>query len=148
LLRNVTDVFFESIEIWVKRTAIQKDIAAARLKLSRQYAHQSAFAATARAHHANQFAASQCERDSFEPGVATAEMVRQFADFKRANDIALFLDDALGKIAAQKLADVDFDRVAVFERMCRSYRRVANQDRPVGFNNFQLTDSFVVVAKN
>ena len=33
-----------------------------------------------------------------------------------ANDVALFLDDALGKIAAQKLSDVDPDGVAIGQR--------------------------------
>src|SRR2546423_275551 len=56
-LRNVTDVFLELVEIWVKRAAIQINVAAARLKLPGQHSHQCAFARTARAHYANQFAA-------------------------------------------------------------------------------------------
>ena len=35
---------------------------------------------------------------------------------RRANDVAFFLDDALGEIAAQELADIDADGVAIRER--------------------------------
>ena len=71
-----------------------------------------------------------------------------FSDFQRANDVALFFDDSLGKIAAQKLSDVDPDGVAVLEGICRSYRRLAHQNRPIGFDHFQLTNALVVIAEN
>ena len=45
-----------------------------------------------------------------------AEAMGQFAHLERANDVALLLDDALGKIAAQKLSDIDANGVAILER--------------------------------
>ncbi len=58
-LRDVADVSLELVEVRIKRAAVQINLAAARLKLARQYAQQRALAATARAHHANQLAAGQ-----------------------------------------------------------------------------------------
>ena len=69
-------------------------------------------------------------------------------DFERANDVALFLDDPLGKIAAQKLADIDPDGIAVLERRRRADGGFADEDWPVGIDHFQRADAFVVIAQN
>ena len=74
--------------------------------------------------------------------------MRDFAHLQAANDVALFLDDAFGKIAPEKLADVDPDSVAVPKRRGHSDRRLAHQDGPIGFHHFQPTDALVVIAKN
>src|SRR6266404_7448207 len=102
-LRNVADVFFELVQVRIERTAIQENLAASRLKLSGEHSEQRAFARTARAHHADQLAPCQRERDSLQAGVAAAETVRHLTHLQGANDVSLFLDDALGKVAAQKL---------------------------------------------
>src|SRR6267143_67665 len=105
LLRNITDVFLELVQVWIERSTIQKNLAARWLKLSGQHPEQRALARTARAHHADQLAATQRKCNSFESRIAAGETVRHLAHFERANDVALFFDDALGKIAAQKLPD-------------------------------------------
>src|SRR4029077_14909977 len=148
LLRNVTDVFLEVVEVWIKRSAIQKSLTACRLELTREHTHKGTLAATARAHHAPQLAAREGKGDSFEPGVAAAETMRHFADLERADDVPLFLDDSFGKIAAQELSDVDPNRVAVLQGICRSYRRLTDHDRAIGFDHLQLADPLVVITED
>src|SRR5712691_7435269 len=74
--------------------------------------------------------------------------MRYLGHLESANDVALLLDDALGKITAQELSHVDPDRVAILQGICRSYRHVADQDRTVGFDHFQFSDALVVIAEN
>ena len=61
LLRNVADVFFEIVHVRIKRTPIQKNLPARRLKLSGEHSEQRAFARTARTHHAHQLPTRQCK---------------------------------------------------------------------------------------
>src|SRR5207245_5459369 len=109
---------------------------------------QRSLARTARAHYANQLATRERERNSLEAGVAARKTMGHFAHLQGANDVALFLDDPLRKIAAQKLSDIDPDRVAILQGICRSYRHLTDQDRPIRFNHFQLTNALVVIAEN
>jgi hypothetical protein len=60
------------------------------------------------------------EGNSFEADLAFAEAVCDFIHLEAANDVALFLDDALGKIASQELSDIDSNGVAVLERRGRA----------------------------
>src|SRR5216110_3242911 len=106
-LRDVTDVALELIEVFVERAIVQQHLPLARLKLASEHFHERAFAGAARAHHANQLAAIHRERNAFESDLVVAESMRDVHHFERANDVAFFLDDALGKIAAKKLADID-----------------------------------------
>jgi hypothetical protein len=39
--------------------------------------------------------------------------MRHFAHLERADDVPLFLDDPLGKVALQELADVDSNGIAI-----------------------------------
>ena len=55
--------------------------------------------------------------------VAVAEAMVDVDHFEAANDVAFFLDDPLGKIAAQELADIDPDGVAIRQRRGRAHRR-------------------------
>ena len=113
VLRDITDVAPEFVQIGIKGLIIEQDLAAGGLQLAGQHFQQSTLPATACPHHTNQFAAHHIERNSFQPDIAATEAVRNFAHLERANDVALFLDDALGKIALQELADVDPNGVAI-----------------------------------
>src|SRR5262249_42790167 len=64
-LRDVTNVFLELVEIWIKRAAIQINLAAGRRKLAGQQPEQRAFARTAGTHHAHELAARERELNSF-----------------------------------------------------------------------------------
>src|ERR1043166_3744357 len=108
--RDVTDVALELVEIFVERPVVQQHLALARLELPAEHFHQRALAGTTRAHHADELAAIDRERNAFKPDLVVAKAVGDVHDLERANDVALFLDDPLGKIAAKKLADVDPDR--------------------------------------
>src|SRR5437867_12496985 len=79
LLRDVTDVTPELIEIWIKRLVIEQDLTAAWLQLSGQHFEQRAFPGTARPHHANQLPAHHIEGNSLQPDIAAAEAVRDLA---------------------------------------------------------------------
>jgi hypothetical protein len=94
LLRHVTDVVLERIEIPIKRLPVQNDLARGGLKLSGQYSQQRAFPGTARTHHANELAASNIEGNSLQPDFVFAKTVRDFIHIEGANDIAFFLDDS------------------------------------------------------
>ena len=73
VLRDVTDVALERVEVVVKRLAVEQDLAAGRLQLAAEDLHERALAGAARAHHADQFAAIDREGNAFEPDVAVAE---------------------------------------------------------------------------
>src|SRR5437764_546136 len=112
-LRDVTDVALELIEIRIKGLIIKEDLATVGLQLSSQDFEQRAFPRAARPHHANQFPARDIEGNSFQPDIAAAKAVRNLAHLQGANDVPLFLDDALGKIAFQKLPDIDANGVTI-----------------------------------
>src|SRR5204862_7542552 len=67
---------------------------------------------------------------------------------ERPNDIALYLDDAFGKIAAQELPHIDADGVAVLKQRRAPDRRLPNHNWAVGVDYFQSADPFVVVAQD
>ena len=79
-------------------------------------------------------------------GLARAEGVPQVARFEHADDVAFLLDDALGEVAAQHLAHVDADEVAVGEARGVAHGHVADEDRAAGLEHFQLADLLLVVA--
>src|SRR5437899_11501753 len=104
LLRNVTDVTLELIEIRIKLLVIEQEVTASRLQLSGQHLEQRAFPGTARLHHANQLPAHDIEGNALQPDTAAAEMMRDLPYLHAASNVALFLDNALGKIPLQRLA--------------------------------------------
>src|SRR5881394_1546141 len=97
LLRHITDVVLQGVEIFIERLPIEDHFPARRLQLAGQHPHERAFSRTARTHYANQLTTRDVKGDSLET----------------ANDIALFLDDPFRKIASQKLADVDSNGISV-----------------------------------
>ena len=66
LLRHVTDVVFQGVEILIERLPVEKDLAAGGLKLACQHSHERAFSRTARAHHANELTTRDAKGDSLE----------------------------------------------------------------------------------
>src|SRR5438477_6604269 len=113
LLRNVTDVTLELIEIRIKLQVIEQDLTTSRFQLSGQHPEQRAFPRTARPHHANQLPARDIEGNTLQPDIAAAETIRDLAYLQSTNDVALFLDDALGKIALQELPNIDANGIAI-----------------------------------
>src|SRR5204862_6738816 len=91
LLRHVTDMMLQGVEILIKRLAVKQDVTAGGLKLVGQHSHERALSTTARAHHADEFATRDAKGDSLEANLALAKAVRDFVCLKSANDIALFL---------------------------------------------------------
>ena len=94
------------------------------------------------------FTAIEGEGDAIERNLVVAETVVDVAHLEAADDVAFFFDDSLGKIAAQELADIDANGVAVGERSGRPNRDIADHDRAVRFQDFEDADAFVVVAGN
>ena len=147
LLRNVTDVVFQRVEILIERLPVEKDLSAGGLELASQHSHERAFSRTARAHHANKLTTRDAKRDSLETNPALPKAVRNFVHLECANDIALFLDDSFRKVASQKLADVDSNGISVFERRCSAHHGVTHHDRAIRLDHFQLTDPAIVIAE-
>src|SRR5450631_4844329 len=115
LLRDVTDVALEQIEVFVERPIVQEDLSLRRLKLAAQDLHERALSRAARAHHADELAAIDREGNSFERDLGIGEAMVDVHHFERPNNVALFFDDSFGEITAQKLSDVDADGIAVLE---------------------------------
>src|SRR5262245_11511708 len=128
LLRHVTDVLLQDIELSVKRLPVEQDFAAGRLELAGKHSHERALARTACAHDADKLTTRDGERNSIEANLAFAKAVCDFVQLEAANDISLFLDDALQKITPQNLSDIDSNNVAVFEFSGRADWTVAYHD--------------------
>src|SRR5262252_346647 len=105
LLRHVTDVLLQDVEVSIKRLSVEQDFAARGLKLPGKYSHQRAFTRTACAHHANKLSTGDGEGNSIEANLALAKTVRDFTQLEAANDVSLLLDDAFQKVASQNLSD-------------------------------------------
>src|SRR6266496_373369 len=148
LLRHITDVVLQSVEILIERLSVKQDLPAGGLKLACQRSHERALSTAARTHHTNQLTTRNAKGDSLETNLAFPKVVRDFVCLESTNDIALFLDDSLQKVASQKLADVDSNRIAVFKRRCGAHHGVADHDRAIRFDHFQLTNSLIVIAEN
>ncbi len=100
LLGDVADVTLKPVEVLVERLTIKQNVPARRLELPGQHFEQRAFPGAARAHHANQLPPAYRERISVEANLTVAETVRDLADLERTDNVALFFDDAFGKVAA------------------------------------------------
>src|SRR6185437_14351994 len=148
LLRHVTDVVFQRVEILIERLPVEKDLSVGGLELAGQHSHQRAFSRTARAHHANKLTTRDAKRDSLKTNPALPKAMRNFVRLECANDIALFLNDSFRKVASQKLADVDSNGVSVFERRRGAHHSVTDHDRAIRYDHFQLTDPPIVIAEN
>src|SRR5437773_9504353 len=148
LLRHVTDIVFQSVEILIERLSVEQDLAAGGLKLAGQHSHERAFSRTARTHHANELTTRNAKGDSLETNLAFPEAVRDFVCLERANDIPLFLDDSFRKVASQKLAYVDSNGISVVEGRCAAHHGVTHHDRAIRLDHFQLTDPAIVIAKD
>src|SRR4051794_28930071 len=86
LLRDITDVALQFVEILIERLPIEENVPSTRLQLPRDHFHERALAGSARAHYANELAPRHGEGNSFQSDVATAEAVGHFAQLERAND--------------------------------------------------------------
>src|SRR6516225_6228429 len=147
LLRHVTDVLFQNVELPVEGLSVEQDFAACRLKLAGKHSHQRAFTRAARAHHTNELSTCDAEGNSIEPNLAFAKTVCDFVQLKAANDVSLLLDNALQKIASQNLSDIDSNNVAVLEFGGRPNGIVAHHDSTIRFNDLKRAYSPIVIAK-
>src|SRR5215471_10692244 len=147
LLRHVTDVLFQNVELPVEGLSVEQDFAAGRLKLAGKYSHQRAFARTTRAHDTNELSTCDAEGNSIEPNLAFAKTVCDFVQLEAANDVSLLLDNALQKIASQNLSDIDSNNVAVLEFRGRPNRIVTHHDSTIRFNDLKRAYPPIVIAK-
>src|SRR4030095_3914887 len=147
LLRHVANVLFQNVEVSVKGLSVEQDFAARRLELAGKHSHQRAFARTACAHHANKLSTRDAEGNSIEANLAFAKTVCDFVQLEAANDVSLFLDDALQKIASQNLSDIDSNNVAGLVFGGRPNRIVAHHDSTIRFNDLKRAYPPIVVAK-
>ncbi len=115
-LRDVTDVALELVEILIKRLAIEQDLSAASAEAARPSTFRSVLLPEPLA-PITQTSSPRltAEGNAVQRHLAVAETMSHIAHLERANDVALFLDDSFGKIAAQELADVDPDGVAILQ---------------------------------
>ena len=146
VLRNVSDVFAQGVAIGVKRAAVEEDVSLGGLKLPGQSAHERALAASARAHHANHFAALHGKRDAVDRNLLVAEPANEIVHLERANNVALLFEKALGKIAAQDLPRVDADGVAVGKRREVSNWHTAHQNRAISLEHLDAAFLAIVIT--
>ena len=146
VLRDVGDIFSERFVVGVKREVIEKNLATDWLELTGKRAQECAFAATAGSHHANHLAALNCERHAIHRHCAAGEFALEVMRLEGSHHIFFLLDQALGKVAAQDLACIHADRIAVHERCGIPHRIAAHKDRPVGAQHFDGSFLAVVVT--
>src|SRR5438876_8083058 len=104
LLRHITDVVLQGVEIFIERLPIEDHFPARRLQLAGQHPHERAFSRTARTHYANQLTTRDVKGDSLETNLTFPKAVRDFVCLYRANDIAPFLDAPIRKTASHNTA--------------------------------------------
>ena len=147
-LRDVGDVLLERVEIFVKGEVVEEHVAAHRRELAGQGAQQTALAATARAHDTNHLAPRGGEAHAVHADAAAFEAANEVAHLEPADHIVLFLEDALGEVAAQRLARVDLDEVPVVERRLVAHGRFADEDRMVALEHLEPPDAAVKIAED
>ena len=135
VLRDVGDVLEEGVEIPVEGSLVEQHLSRYRLELTGQRAQQGALPAAARPHDADHLAPLDREVEVVERGVGAPEAADEIAHIEVADDVALLLDDALGEIAAQHLARIDADRVAVLQLHGAPDGQAPHHDRPVGLQH-------------
>src|SRR5262252_9227351 len=137
LLRHVTDVLLENVEISVERLPVEQNFAARRLKLAGKHLHQCAFARATCAHHTNKLATRDAKGNSVEANFALPKTMCDFVQLEAANDVSLLLDNALQKIASQNLSDINSNDVAVLEVRGRPDRIVTHHDSTIRLNHLK-----------
>ena len=146
VLRDVGDIFPERFVVGVKREVIEKNLAADRLELTGEGPQERAFAATAGSHHANHLAALDRERHAIHRHRAAGEFALEVMRLEASHQIFFLLDQPLGKVAAQDLAGIHANRIAIREKRGIPHRIAAHKDRPVGAQDFDRAFFAVVVA--
>ena len=146
VLRDVGDVLEESLEVAVERALVEQHLAGDRLELAGQGTQQGALSTTTRSHDADHFTALDREGEVVEGGVTAAEAGDEIADIQRADDITLFLDDAVGEVAPKHLAGIDPDGVAILKVHGAPNGDVPHYDRTVGLQHLDSTLLLLVVA--
>ena len=146
VLGDVGDVFPQRVVVGVERAVVEEDIALVRRKLPGERAHERALPAPARPHHAHHLAALDGKSGPVNGDGAVRKPADEIAHLDRADDVAFLLDQALGEIAAQDLADIHADRVPVGQRRGIPHRDPAHEDRAVGLQHLQAAFPPVVVA--
>ena len=91
-LRDVGDVLLERVEILVEGQSVEEDLAAHRGELPGQRTEQTALAATARAHHADHFAAGRRETDAIDAECPSLEAADEVADVEVVDHVAFLLE--------------------------------------------------------
>src|SRR4029077_15489395 len=75
LLRHITDIVFQSVEILVERLSVEEDLATGGLKLAGQFSHEGTFSRTPRTHYATQLTTRDTKGDSLETNLAFPKAV-------------------------------------------------------------------------
>ena len=148
VLGDVRNEAFEFVELRVEGLAVEQDLALAGLELSGDGPHERGFAAAAGAHHADHLAPAHMEGDAVEAALRAPEPVGNIPQLEAGDDVAFLLDDALREVAAQHLARVDADAVAVAQFLGAAHRHVPDEDRAVGLDDLQFADLGLVIAED
>ena len=124
VLRDVADVALELVEVLIKRLVVEQDLAAGRLQLAAEHLACSVLLPEPLAPITQTSSPRLTVKEMpSSADIAVAEAMVTSLTSRRANDVALFLDDSLGKIAAQKLPDIDADGVAILQAARSCARR-------------------------
>ena len=129
LLRNVSDVGREIVQVVIQREAVHQHFAALGFELPAENAQQRALAATAGPHDADHLTTPGDEAHTILRGVPAIEAVAELAHFNLAHRVALLFDDAIGKVAAQVLSLSERDGVTVIEGDPVTHRNQADVER-------------------
>src|SRR5437764_7450386 len=91
LLRHITDVVLQGVEIFIQRLPIEDHLPARRLQLAAQHSHGRALSPAARTHYAHQLTTPDVKGDSLEPILAFPKALRDLFFLELPDDVALCL---------------------------------------------------------
>jgi len=146
LLRDVGDVGLQVEQVIIHGQAVHQNVARPRPHLAAEHSQQRAFAAATGAHDADHLAAPCREADAVQRRALLIKPVHQLAHIHLAHGVALLLDDAVGKVAAQELAFAQRDGVAVVEQHAVAHLHAAYINGPRAPQHLHTTIFLGVIA--
>ena len=146
VLRDVGDVLKERIKVLIEGALIELHLAGDGRELAGQGAEEGALAATTRSHDTDHLAAINREVQIVECRITATEPTDQIANVQRADDVPLLLDDAVGEVAAEHLAGIDPNGVAIDEIHGSAHRKPTNHDGPVCLKHLHAPCFFLIIT--
>src|ERR1700736_4484007 len=137
ILRDVRNISSKCFEVAVERLTVHQDRAMGRLVLTADGLEQGAFSRAAGSHYADHLAPVYGKRHPVQRDLAILKSEGKVPDFEVPDNISLFLNDPLGKIASQDLPGIDANNVAIWEYRGTPDDDLPHHNRAIGLDDFE-----------